>query len=226
MNKRELISKIPIFSELAPKAAMDLSAISRVEKFDRGELIFMEGDDADALFILAEGEIDLVKDTADGRERFIRRVRPGETFAEAAMFAGDAYPVSSLARSKGSLIAIGRDDFRAFMKRHPEASMAMLGVMARLLKHWSELLSELSLSSVEARIAAWLIKRSRAMGAESFELGMQKRELAYRLGTVPATLSRNLRKLSESGAIRLKGESVIIRDIDALEELTLGVGSD
>jgi len=220
MNKRELILSIPIFSELAGKAVANLSAISRIEKFEKGELIFMEDDDADALFILADGAIDLVKGTADGRERFIRRVKPGETFAEAAMFAGDAYPVSALARSRGTLLAINRDDFRMFMRRHPEASMAMLAAMARLLRHWSDLLSELSLSTVEGRIAAWLMRRARESRGDSFDLGMQKRELAFRLGTVPETLSRNLRKLKEMGAIRLEGERIHIKDMEILEELT------
>ncbi len=220
MNKRELILSIPIFSELAGKAVANLSAISRIEKFDKGELIFMEDDDADALFILADGAIDLVKGTEDGRERFIRRVKPGETFAEAAMFAGDTYPVSALARTRGTLLAINREDFRAFMRRHPEASMAMLAAMARLLRHWSDLLSELSLSTVEGRIAAWLMMRAREAKGDSFELGMPKRELAFRLGTVPETLSRNLRKLKDMGAIRLEGERIHIKDMEILEELT------
>ena len=101
MNIKEAISGSPIFSSLGEKALAEICDISETRGAGAGEMIFSEGEEARALFILAEGEIDLVKYTPDGRERFVRHVGEGETFAEAAMFAGEAYPVSAVARRSG-----------------------------------------------------------------------------------------------------------------------------
>jgi len=219
MDKRELIAKSPIFSAMSRKAIGDLSAISQIRKAAKDEIIFSEGDAADSLFIAASGKVDLVKYAPDGRERFVRHVGAGETFAEAAMFAGEAYPVSAVARQASALISIDRDKFHKFVQDHPDASLAMLSAMARLLRHWSDLLSELSLSSVESRIAAWLLRKSRASKGQSFRLGIQKKELAFKLGTIPETLSRNLRKLTDSGAISMEGDRITIEDPIALDDV-------
>lgn len=219
MNKRELISRSSIFSSLSTHALDDLASIANASRMVEEEILFSEGEDATKLFILADGCVELVKLTQDGRERFVRRVGEGETFAEAAMFAGESYPVTAVARTPGELVVIEKGAFSAYLERHPEASMAMLGAMAKLLRHWSGLLSELSLASVEARIAAWLLKRARKTGRNAFELGIQKKELAFRLGTVPETLSRNLKKLSDSGAISMRGDEITIEDADILGDL-------
>jgi len=201
------------------EAIAKLSSISEPRRVAKDEIVFSEDEPADTMFILAEGEVDLVKYAADGRERFVRRVGVGETFAEAAMFAGEAYPVNAIARKASALIVIGRDRFHEFVREHPDASIAMLGAMAGLLRHWSELLSELSLASVEGRIAAWLLKRARKSGSDSFKLGIPKKELAFKLGTIPETLSRNLKKLTDAGVIRMTGGDIAIRDVEALEDL-------
>jgi CRP/FNR family transcriptional regulator len=222
MNKRELIGKSPIFSALSAQTAGALAGISEPRRVTAGEVLFSEGDDADALFILAEGEVDLVKYASDGREHFVRRVKPGEMFAEAAMFAGEAYPVTAVARKAGGVLTIGKSRFQQFVRKHPEASISMLAAMARLLRHWSELISELSLSSVESRIASWLLKQSKRAGSRCFALGMKKKELAFRLGTVPETLSRNFRKFREAGAISFTGDEVTLQDFNYLENIAFG----
>lgn len=218
-SKRELLKGCSLFSGLDRAALEDLAAMAEMTRLDRDEVLFSEGDPAESLFLLASGDVELLKSSAEGRERFLRRVRPGEVFAEAAMFAGEDYPATAIARTASEVVRITRKDFLAYVALHPAVSLAILGAMARLLRHLNGLLTELSLSSVEARLAAWLLRRSRTVGARQFKLGMAKKELAFRLGTVPETLSRNLAKLCRSRAIGVKGELVVLRDVERLQEL-------
>ncbi len=215
---REILKNSPLFAGLSAAALGDLTKASRKCAFASGEMIFSEGDEAEALFILAGGTVDLIKSSSAGKEQLVRSVKRGEIFAEAAMFSGDTYPVTAIARAPSELVSITKAAFVRFLKTHPDASMAIIGTMAKLLRHLNNLLSELSLSSVESRLAAWLLRRMREKGSRSFLIGIAKRDLAFRLGTVPETLSRNLRKLAQSGAIRVAGEKVTIVDADLLEE--------
>ncbi len=218
-SKLELLKGCSLFQGLDRHALCDLAAMAVLRRLKRDEVLFDEGDAAEALFLLASGEVTLLKSSAEGRERFLRRVRPGEVFAEAAMFAGEDYPATALARGASEVISITRKDFLAYVSLHPAVSLAILGAMARLLRHLNGLLTELSLSSVEARLASWLLRRSRAVGSREFLLGIAKKELAFRLGTVPETLSRNLAKLSRGRVIRVAGERVTLRDVKRLHEL-------
>jgi CRP/FNR family transcriptional regulator, dissimilatory nitrate respiration regulator len=218
MHKIDLIGQVPLFADLDRKALAELASIAEVRRASKGELLFSEGDEARALFILSEGIVELVKMEPSGREQFVRRVARGETFAEAAMFSGGAYPASAIARAHSELIAISKEKFLRCVRAHPEVALAIMGAMAKLLRHLNTLVSELALGSVESRLAAWLLRRSREAGKLTFMLGIAKKELAFRLGTVPETLSRNLRKLKDDGAIRLEGERLTILDAPALEE--------
>jgi CRP/FNR family transcriptional regulator, dissimilatory nitrate respiration regulator len=218
MQKVDLIGRVPLFADLDRKALAELAAIAEVRRAGRGELLFSEGDEAAALFILAEGVVELVKIEPSGREQFVRRVARGETFAEAAMFSGGVYPAMAIARTPSQLFVISKRKFLQYVRVHPEVSLAIMGAMAGLLRHLNALISELALGSVEDRLAAWLLKKSREAGRATFMLGISKKELAFRLGTVPETLSRNLRKLKDGGVIRVTGERVTILDADSLDE--------
>lgn len=222
MEIAKYIMSCPLFFEVGEAAARELASIARTARSKRGEAIFSEGEPARAMYIVAEGSVQLAKGSAEGREQFVRSVGRGETFAEAAMFAGDAYPVTAVAKSPAELIVIEKAKLLALVKSHPEVGLAIMGAMAKLLRHWSALLADVSLSSVEARLASWILKRAKHAGRDEFKIGMHKRELAFRLGTVPETLSRNLRKLTDGGAISMEGERITIEDPKALEDLASG----
>lgn len=213
-----LIRGCALFAGLGRGAIAELTRIAVRRSFAAGELLFSEGDEAASLFILAGGEVDLVKISPEGREQFVRRVARGESFAEAAMFAGNAYPVTAIARSQSEALAIGKGRFVAFVKGHPDVAMKMVGTMSQYLMHFAGLLADVSLSPVSKRLASYLLARAREAGSDSFGLGISKRELAFRLGTIPETLSRNLRQLSEAGAIDVKGARIRIEDRRRLEE--------
>lgn len=219
MDKIGLLKKCQFFSELSDVALSTLSHVVRSNRRNRGELLFSEGDEACALYILASGSVDLVKISPDGREQFVRGVKSGEMFAEAAMFSGDAYPVTAIVRSNSELLSINKNDFMALVKKHPEVSLQIMGVMARLLRHLNTLLSDLSLGTVVQRLANFLLKKSKEKKSLKFELDIPKKELAFKLGTIPETLSRNFRKLEKDGAISVKSNLIIIKNIDELEDI-------
>ena len=219
MQTADCIRSCVLFSRLDDRALEELALLARGRACAKGRTLFSEGDDAAALFILAEGAIDLVKSSPEGKVQLVRSVNPGEIFAEAAMFAGEAYPATAIARKNSELRAIGKRDFVAFVKAHPNASLAIMGAMARLLRHLNALLADLSLGQVENRLAAFLLAKSRERNKATFSIGIAKRELALRLGTVPETLSRNLRKLKERGVIGVRGDFVTVRKPAALAAL-------
>lgn len=215
----DLIKHCPMFAELDNLALRELVAISRIKACSKGEMIFQEGESAAALFILVSGSVELIKSSPGGKEQFVRQIKKGETFAEAAMFAGDAYPATAIARAKSEMVMIDKKRFVAFVRAHPDIALKIMGAMAKLLRHLNSLVSDISLGSVMGRLAGFLISRSEESRGKTFELGMQKRDLAFRLGTVAETLSRNLKKLRDDEIIDVAGQRITIKDLEILKDL-------
>lgn len=217
MNKEELLKGCPIFSNVGDSLLKNLAAIARSASYDRDCIIFSEGDDADTLYILASGAIVLVKSSPDGREQLIRNVKPGEVFAEAAMFSGKTYPATAIARQESQVLLIEKREFVVLIQQFPELSLKIMGTMAHLLRHLNNMLAEMSLYSVEGRLASYFLSLVRKFKSNTFALPVKKKELAFELGTVPETLSRNLKKMQGRGLVSIRGNQVIIKDIDRLK---------
>lgn len=217
MNKEELLKCCPIFSNVGDLLLKNLAAIARSTSYDRNCIIFSEGDDADTLYVLASGAIALVKSSPDGREQLIRNVKAGEVFAEAAMFSGKTYPATAIARQESQVLLIEKREFVALIQQFPELSLKIMGTMAHLLRHLNKLLAEMSLYSVEGRLASYFLSLSKKFKSNAFTLPIKKGELAFELGTVSETLSRNLKKMQDKGFVSIRGNQVVIKDIDGLE---------
>lgn len=216
MNKNELIKECLFFSELDRTTIAEIAEICTIRKFEKGYILFSEGDDALAMYILAEGRIDLVKTSPEGKEVLVRGVKKGDMFAEAAMFSGAMYPVTAITKVESTVMLFERRKLLALVRSHPEVSFKMLGVMSKLLRHLNELLAELSLGTVRGRISAYLLKRVEKEGM-TFNIGIPKRELAFKLGTIPETLSRNFAKMAREGIIKIKADKITVKDVDKLD---------
>lgn len=212
------LRKCRLFSSLTNQEFDNLSRIVSTKKISGGETIFSEGDVADKLYILGSGSVELIKYSSTGRELVIRAVSAGEAFAEAAVFLATEYPATALARENSLLFFIKRGDFLSFIKDRPEVSLKLMGFLSSLLVKLNKLVQGVFAGTVKSRLASYFLARAKSEGKE-FALGFQKAKLATMVGTIPETLSRNLKKFSADGVICIKGSKIVILDEGKLEEL-------
>jgi CRP/FNR family transcriptional regulator, dissimilatory nitrate respiration regulator len=222
-----------LLADLGQGALQRLAAIARRTEFGAGETIFGQGDAAAAFCLLVRGEVKVYKLLRDGRTATLRYVRPGDTFAESALWT-DTYPAYTEATAPSVVYRLPVPALRSLLLDNPELALDLLARMARLMVVLNRRVEELLLP-VPARLARYLLElceqqldppaRSAGFavpvagpGARICRLPMTKRDLAARLGTVPETLSRAFGALKRSGVIRLSGsgELVEILDFDAL----------
>jgi len=81
-----------------------LRALSKVRSLAAGEVLFRQGDRANAIFEVEQGRMRLVRQTIDNHPVTLHTARPGELFAEAALFA-DRYHCDCQRRSKNASAA-------------------------------------------------------------------------------------------------------------------------
>jgi CRP/FNR family transcriptional regulator len=220
----EILRKSMLFSGLDDEHLAEVAAITSRRSFVKGESLFGEGEPAGGFYLLAKGAMKLCKVTADGREKVLHFVHPGETFAEAAFFGDGRYPAEARAIEKGEALFFPREAFMGLLERNPRFSLNLIVSLSLLLRRFARQIEELSFAEVPNRLAAYLCelidrKSTTFQGKTYLELEMKKGELASRLGTVSETLSRTLRKLREEGIIEVEGSRVIVYDLPRLKAL-------
>ena len=98
----------------------------------------------------------------------------------------------------------------------------MLAGMSGKLQEFTRLIERLSLRSVPARLAGWLLEASCGGAQRMVTLKCTKRELASQLGTIPETLSRALGKLRSMRLIEIDGPRITLRSARGLADLAEG----
>ena len=212
-----------IFSYLTPRDLTQLATIASLETHRKGETIFTEGDDADALWVLLKGQVKIYKVGPDGREQVLRIVRAGESFAEAAALARSAFPAGAEATARSTTARFPADDFLRLLEASPQLATNMIVALSHLLRGFAALVDALALRDVPSRLAKYLLDASLRAGADTVVLDVRKTVLAARLGTVSETLSRALRRLREQGLIAVDGQRIEILDRSALQRVSAGL---
>jgi CRP/FNR family transcriptional regulator len=222
MELLKIIANIPLFNGLTEPQLAELAMIVTDQQFKRGVTIFAEGDRGVGFYILIAGQVKIYKMSMDGKEQTLHIFGPGEPFAEAAVFTGKSYPAYADTMQDSRVLFIPREAFVALIGKNPALAMNMLGALSQRLKKFAGMIEALSLKEVPGRLAAHLLLLSGQQGGDEFTLNIGKAQLASILGTIPETLSRIFKKLSEGSYIEVQGAKIRIVDREGLERLASG----
>jgi len=89
-------------------------------RYEFGDLILKQGDEADAFFILTAGRARVIKTTEEGKELSLNLLRPGDEFGESALLTGGVRSASVRCSSAVDVIRLERKDFLALVQEAPE----------------------------------------------------------------------------------------------------------
>jgi CRP-like cAMP-binding protein len=215
----EIVTATPLFRGLSPQMSRMLLGNAVPRAYQKGAMLFHQGEPASAFFIILDGWVKIYRTTPDGLEVVLHVFKRGESFAEAAMFLGGRYPASAETVAPSRLLKINGDAFRARIRERPELAMSMLASASYQLKMLVEQIEQIKVRSAPQRIADFLIRTTTAReGAAVVELPFEKSLLANRLGMKPESFSRALRRLRTYG-VTVDRDVVKIDDVGRLLSL-------
>ncbi|MCU0549343.1 MAG: Crp/Fnr family transcriptional regulator [Leptolyngbya sp. Prado105] len=219
----EFLGQTMIFQGLPVDQLAKLVELAIVQSYNKGEILFHQGDEGIGFFVVRSGRVKVFKLSADGKEQILHIFGQGDHFAEVPVLDGLCFPASASALEKLEVLFFPRQAFLQLLEQQPTLAINLLKSFARHLRTFSHLVDNLALREVPARLANYLLSLSEQAGnAEVVELDLPKGQLAARLGTIPETLSRVFAKLSREGLIEIEGSQVILRDVDRLNQLVVG----
>ena len=184
-----------------------------------GAVIFLEGDAAPAFYYVDSGWVKIVKMSPEGREQILYVWGPGEIFGGVGVFVNRPAPATAIALEATTLWVLPSDTIRRMFTTDPTLALPVLDFMASRISELVELVADLSLHTVTARLARLLLEQAQDDLIHRHSLATQA-EMAARLGTVPDVLSRALRTLIEAGLIQVQRHQIQILDRQGLLEYT------
>jgi len=216
----DILSRTSLFGGLPESQLERVAEIAVTRDFKKGETIFLEGDEGNGFYVVAEGLIKVFKVSADGKEQVLHFFGPGEPVGEVPVFSGEQFPANAEAIAKSRLLFFPRTAFVDLVTNNPSMALNMLAVLSMRLRQFTVQIENLSLKEVPARLAAYLIYLAEEQGRDDLvTLPISKGQLASLLGTIPETLSRIFGKMSSQNLIEVKERRISLLDRKRLEEL-------
>ncbi len=207
----EYLQRVPYFAGLDAAALCELASLATWHEYASGAVIFLEGDVNTGLYAVQEGWVKVVKFSLDGREQVLRYFGPGEIFSEIGIFLARPNPATAITLEHTALWRLHRSTLQPLFSTQPALLLHVMANMADRIAHLAELVADLSLHTVDVRLARLLLE-SAADGTLERQAWLTQAELAARLGTVPDVLSRALRILADDGLIRFDRRQITILD--------------
>ena len=218
------VLRIPHLASLAPSEAAQLVAELVVWSVPARDLIAIEGEPCRGFFQLLDGRARLYRTGPDGREQIMRLLHPGDTFGEVPVFDGGGNPATIEALEECRVLLIPAAAFRRIIESHPRVALDLLGHFARRLRSFTELVEQISLQTVQQRVARYLYTTAREEGVRTAEgvviqRTITQQDLAALVGSVREVVSRTMRVLEEDGLVELRRKEILVRDVAGLGRL-------
>ena len=221
---RQVWQRLLDATPLTPGDAEALNALAVQRLLAAGDWVFTHCTAARALVLLLEGTVSLghSNGAAMAPERLLRG--PAWVDASSAWRAGSTHALDARAIGRVRGADLPRNALQILLARRPTLAPAFLAVLAEQVQDLSQQGHELMHKDANSRLAAWLHRHLQpAAGAPAWlQLNERKRDIAAQLGMSPETLSRQMRQLSRSGLIEVRGYQVRVLDSAALQRLALG----
>lgn len=225
-NLEEAFRRSPIFRRLGPADRQRLAAVAKLRDFDKGSMLFSEGDESDSLYTVVTGRVKVFKTTARGTDVILEIFGPGDSVGAVAVYESRRYPASAVALEPTACLLIPRHAFFSLLETYPTLVRGLLVGLTHRLVELTNRLAELSGGRVEARLARFFLKLAQDMGQPRDEgtfipLALSRQELADMIGTTIETSIRIMSRWGKQDIVRTEKDGFLVVDRSALETVAL-----
>ncbi|WP_250036083.1 Crp/Fnr family transcriptional regulator [Paractinoplanes maris] len=184
--------------------------------------ILQEGMRESHVILLSDGLTKVTAAMMDGRHALLDVRVSGDLVGEISALNGTPRSATVTTCRASTLRVIHRNEFRAFLRTHPDAAMAIAGIVADRLRMANRRRVDFASYPVRVRLARILWEIAMAYGHREREgivvdIHLTQSELATMCGAAEITLQKALRELRNSGVVATGYRQVIVRDADSLQ---------
>jgi len=215
IDKIQFLSKVSLFSSLSDKALLDLSAITIEQMIPGKTTVFKEGDPGDALYIIKNGKINVLKRTSSGQESVLATLGKDAIIGDMAVIDGMPRSASVATVQDTVFLVITKEDFKNLLGTVPEIGFQILKLMTERLRKTNAALKELEASAMQMEDVIRVISK---IARKSNLLSLNASIEAARVGTAGAAFSvvaAEMKKLAEDSAMEAKKIDLLLQTLKA-----------
>ncbi|MFZ5922947.1 MAG: Crp/Fnr family transcriptional regulator [Chloroflexota bacterium] len=218
-----LLAGNPIFQAIASSDLKQVEQTASLRHYQKGGKVVLFGDIWPYLLLVADGVVEALKESSEGRSLHVGCFGSGEVFWGLALFHEDApMPVSLEAREDTHLYLWSRAAILSILLRNGGASWELSCLMADRMQHASDLVEGLAFRPVAGRLARLLLDHFEQAGDASISRNLTLDEMAARVGSTREMVCRALYNFSDKKLIEVTRTEFVLADRDGLSRLIEG----
>lgn len=222
LTPMHVLKKIPLFASLSETDLQNLTSLLRRKQLGKGELLFQQGDEGTALYIIVQGRIKIsLSRRMDNVTLAI--LGQAEFLGEMALLDDLPRSADAIALEDSQLYVLNRKDFLSFLSNNGHTVYAILNSLSRRLRKTDDQLAEMCFLNLSARLAKRLVdlaetQEPKAVNPNSYDLNISQQELGNILGVSRESINKELKILRNKGVVSTLRNSIHILDLESLKK--------
>jgi CRP/FNR family cyclic AMP-dependent transcriptional regulator len=204
------LKSIPLFEGLPEPELRALAERTVTRSYPKQAIIVNEGDESDSLYLILSGRVKVYLSDEHGKELILAIKGAGQYFGEMVL---DEQPraASVITLEPSQFAVLSRDDFRAFLLRHPEVALALIQNLIRVARGLNQNVRSLAMLDVYGRVARILLDLAVDQGGKLvIPEKMTQKDIASRVGASREMINRILRDLTTGGYVSMEAGRITI----------------
>lgn len=214
----QTLRKFSLFQDLSEDDLLLIRNKLYCKTVKKGEILLLEGEISKKLIFVETGWFKSEKTSISGRQQTLRFIGPMEVLNEYSVFSEEPSEAAIIALENGKIFYLQKSDVEILLNQSPGFSRVVISNLAKRIQHLLNYVGNLSLFSVEQRLARYLL--------DDEEDGLVKRqswrtqaEIAAQMGTVVDVINRILQKFERERIIEISREQFRILDRNRLQKI-------
>jgi CRP/FNR family cyclic AMP-dependent transcriptional regulator len=219
-----LLSMVDILGPLSDEEMEDLAKTTPDTFLEQGDVLYSPKASTERLFILKEGRVQVYEVDRGGEEITLSVVEDGNVFGEMALTGQSLEGLYVRALTPSTVVSLRREELEKLIMNKPEVGMRLVRELAEKLHASEARYADIIGKDVPARLATLILQLVDSEGvvsSESYRIPTRytHEQLASMIGCKRVAVSRAFSRLKEAGAVQLKERHIIVKNLDALEDL-------
>lgn len=219
MEKLQILEKSFLFSGIETEALKRLleEKPPTTACFKRGELIYSSDGEAKVGFIMS-GRCEVRLDRGDRGKTVLNILTEGDSFGILSVYSSDEFPTKVYATKNSDVLFFSAEQIVGFVNNNSKISANLINFLANRIAFLNKKILTFSQSSVEKRLATYLINESQRRKSDSFPFNHNK--TAEEINAGRASVYRALASLEKEGLISGGDKIITIIDQKGLERIS------
>ncbi|NNE43190.1 MAG: Crp/Fnr family transcriptional regulator [Gemmatimonadetes bacterium] len=215
-----------VFGCLDGDAAGRLSDHKSSHVYERGQVLFYEGNAASGVYCVRSGVVKLYKAGARGRRHLLYLARPGDVLGLECFLTAGPHCYTAELVEPGIVCHVERAQLQQLAEERPQLVREIATSVAQQLETSHGDRTDLASAPVRERLAMALLSLGNRFGGDEtdsrevrIEVRLSREELAEIIGASTETVIRQLAELKDQDVVRVDGKALVLRDVDRLARI-------